>query len=367
MKVDILIAGGGLAGLIAAKAFSRQHTVIVLDKATHPRADNRTTAFLRPSLEAMARWGIWDRQSGQPLETLRLVNAHTQDRQETITFKAPDGQPLGYNIANTLLKKALYADVNLLSGVRITQLFERTDAITALLDNGDMIQAKLLIVADGKRSQTRDLLGVSVHEIQTDQTALSFNVHHPQIAHKGVSTEIYHPQMSATLVPMEDAHTSAVVWMMPTCDVAQTLLQINTSITQATLSQLGSLTVLTQPAYWPIHSIIAKRLHAHRSVIIGEAAHGMPPIGAQGLNTSIRDIITLETLLTKEGALDSVKTLEAYARKRQLDMTGRVLATNAYNIATKTDKVPIVLRSKVFSTLGRYAFLQMPLIRLGMT
>jgi 2-octaprenyl-6-methoxyphenol hydroxylase len=367
MKTDILIVGGGLVGMIAAVALSSRYSVTILEKAPKPYDDNRTTALLTPSLDALTRWNIRKEKFGQPLQALRLINAHNNTNHDTIHFESPDGSPFGYNISNNDLKKQLTDQCTIIYGVIVEQILHRDDSINVILNNGEFLQARLLIVADGKFSRTRDLLGISAKIFETGQTALSFDVEHPQIPHNSISTEVYHKDVSATLVPIENPHHSAVVWMLPTRHLKSILHDVDTHITQATVGIQGDLTALSTPAHWPVASVLADKFYAHRSFIIGESAHAMPPIGAQGLNTSIRDIITLETLL--QGATDpgAHEILSQYDQKRRRDTSARVAGTTLYNFATQASAIPPAIRSKVFQSLESYKFLQKPLIEIAQT
>lgn len=370
MNTDILIVGGGIVGMMATVALSPRYRVTVLDKSLQSRPDNRTTAFLKPSLDAMREWGIWGGNSntqGQPLCKLRLIDAHNKEQHETVTFEDADGTPFGYNICNTALKKDLESRCDVRFGTSIQRIIQRDDSVHAILNDGTFCKAKLIIVADGKYSATRDLIGITARTQTMGQTALSFPVSHPDHAHQGISSEIYHQNMSCTLVPMNDPHQSAIVWMMPSRDVVHATQDIDKSVTKASGSVLGNLMALGQPAQWPVVSVLARKFMSERCVLIGEAAHSMPPIGAQGLNTSVRDIITLDECLRRVTDPGDRQALTAYERKRRLDVTLRVNGVNTYNILTKTTRVSPAIRRTAFRSLDRFDFLQRPLIQMGQT
>ncbi|MEM9140700.1 MAG: FAD-dependent monooxygenase, partial [Pseudomonadota bacterium] len=306
---DVLIAGGGIAGLTAAARLAADgRTVALADPAPAPNAcppDLRTTALLQPALETLRTAGIWPglERIGAPLRVMRLVDAggREQKPRETADFTgAPAGADLfGWNLPNQPLKDALWShlqaqpSVTLLPGTKVTDYTARMDRAFARLSDGSQRTADLIVAADGRDSTLRDAAGIAKRRWGYGQKALVFAVTHPN-PHDGVSTEIHRTGGPLTLVPLPDHEgrpASSIVWMMRGAE-ADAMAALDDSalaleLTARTMGLYGPLEIASKRALWPIISQAALQLTARRLVLVAEAAHVMPPIGAQGLNTSL--------------------------------------------------------------------------------
>ena len=161
------------------------------------------------------------------------------------------------------------------------------------------VAAKLVVAADGRDSTLRRLAGIGCRRWGYGQKALVFAVTHPD-PHGGVSTEIHRTGGPLTLVPMPDHDgrpCSSVVWMVPgpraNALAALDDAGLGAELTAETMGLFGPLRIVSPRAVWPIVAQLAHRLVAQRLALIAEAAHVVPPIGAQGLNMSLADIETL--------------------------------------------------------------------------
>lgn len=206
---DILIAGAGLAGLIAAAALGRAgYDVALVDPdmsapdAASDRADWRSTAFLQPSRGVLERAGLWDGIASEAaaLGTMRIVDLdiRTGEVRASRDFVASDisDQPFGWNFPNWLLRRVFadvvgaMANVTLLRGRRVEGVLTRDNAALVRLSDGTRATARLLIGADGRNSAVRQALGIGVHTKRFGQKALAFAVTHPK-PHENISTEIH--------------------------------------------------------------------------------------------------------------------------------------------------------------------------------
>ena len=135
--------------------------------------------------------------------------------------------------------------------------------------------------------------GISVKTHNFGQKALAFAVTH-SIPHKNISTEIHLSGGPFTLVPLRDHDgkpSSAVVWMDKSEEAAKLMnmkdKEFEEEMTQRSCNVLGPLKLASKKSSWPIISQIADRIYSQRLALIGETAHVVPPIGAQGLNLSL--------------------------------------------------------------------------------
>ena len=360
ITTDILISGGGVAGLSAAAAFGAAGFSVVCVDPTPPvtaesdeGADLRSTAFLQPSIPVLQAAGLWDRLAAfaMPLQVMRIVDAGGVVAEPRIVkdFDASDisDQPFGWNLPNWLLRREMVArladipNVRFMPGVGTAAVLTRTAEARVTLSNGTRVTARLLIGADGRNSAVRQALGISAKTIRYGQKALAFATTHP-IPHENVSTEIHRSGGPFTLVPLPDRNgrpSSAVVWMERGPEVAR-LAALPVSEFEAAMSErschlFGPLTLETKRNVWPIISQIAERMVGERTALIAEAAHVVPPIGAQGLNMSLADLrVLLELAQADPAHLGDPAMLQAYQRRRHWEVQARVTGIDVLNRAS---------------------------------
>ena len=357
---DIFISGGGVAGLTAAAAFGTAGFRVTIVEPTPPitdaqtdGADLRTTAFLQPAVQVLATAGLWASlaQHATPLQTMRIIDAggDTVEPRMTRDFDAAEisDQPFGWNLPNWLLRREMVArlahlpNVDFRTGLGFARMLSRTDHAIVTLTDGSRLTARLVIAADGRASAVRQAAGITVRTMRYGQKALTFAVTHP-IPHGNVSTEIHRMGGPFTLVPLPDRDglpCSAVVWMNTGPEVirlqalADTVFEDEASIRSC--HTMGPLTLASRRITWPIVTQLAGHMTAERTALIAEAAHVLPPIGAQGLNMSLTDISTLLDLAQKApGDLGSQTMLDDYHRARHGDITLRVTGIDALNRAS---------------------------------
>jgi 2-octaprenyl-6-methoxyphenol hydroxylase len=392
-QTDILISGGGIAGLTAACAFGASGFSVICVDPTPPitsesagGADLRTTAFLQPSQRLLARIGLWDRLDpyAAALQIMRIVDAggETSEARDTADFNAADisDQPFGWNLPNWLLRREMLAridelsNVTFLSATATAHLTTRDTEARVNLSDGTQVSARLLIAADGRNSNIRSQCNIGVKTWRYGQKALAFSVTHPT-PHNNVSTEIHRTGGPFTLVPLPDLDgqpRSAVVWMEkgPRINALSKLdvPEFEAALLARSANMFGPMKLVGRRTVWPIISQLADRLNAQRVALIAEAAHVVPPIGAQGLNMSLADMTTLLDLATNTPAdLGSAKMLAAYHRARWPDLKARVSGIDMLNrVSMATNPAMRDLRRVGLKTLHNVAPLRKTLMRAGL-
>ena len=366
-NVDILISGGGVAGLTAAAAFGKAGFSVICADPTPPvterdaeGSDLRTTAFLQPSQTLLDQIGLWNRYAphAAALQIMRIVDAGGEVSEPRLVkeFDASDisEKPFGWNLPNWLLRRELVAflqdlpNVDFRQGVGTKSLFTRTQEARVTLTDGSLISCHLVIAADGRSSPMRDAAGIGVKTMRYGQKALAFAVTHPQ-PHQNVSTEIHRSGGPFTLVPLPDYQgksSTAIVWMEtgPEVDRLANLPvpEFEAAMNERSCGILGELTLASRRTVWPIISQVAERMSSERLALIAEAAHVVPPIGAQGLNMSLGDLRALLDLATANPSdLGSRKMLDQYHKTRHGEVQVRVTGIDLLNRASMAHAQPL--------------------------
>ena len=392
-RTDVFVSGAGIAGLVAAAAFAaRGFTVAVADPAPPVRdadadgSDLRSTAYLRPATDLFRDAGLWDAlaPAATPLRALRVAESRgdppalVADR----LFDASDlgPEPFGWNVPNWLARKTLAdrlagddrVDLRLGTGVRDVLPRDREAVVT--LAGGARIAARLVVAADGRGSPVREGAGIPVRTTRYGQSALAFVAAH-DLPHDDVSTEIYRSGGAFTLVPLADrdgrAH-SAVVWMEDAAEAAR-LSALDDAAFDAALQArscgvLGTIGRVSPVRTWPVVTQEARRLTARRTALVAEAAHVLPPIGAQGLNTSLADVAALVRIAAEApGDLGGAAMLDRYERARAADVHARATVIDAFNrLCRSGDPLRSALRATGLALVHDLAPLRLSLMRAGL-
>jgi 2-octaprenyl-6-methoxyphenol hydroxylase len=356
LTVDVVIVGGGPAGLTAALALAQAgiETALIARPA---EIDHRTTALLASSVTALQTLGVWPACSAEaaPLRALRIVDDTGRlIRAPEVSFSAAEIglDAFGYNIENRHLVAALDATLrHLPSLVRIAAeaaaIDLDADGATVALNDGATVAARLVIGADGRRSICRAAAGIESDHASYPQTALTFNLSHSR-AHHDTSTEFHTASGPFTLVPLPGSRSSLVCVVEPL--EAEELLGLNEAelveeIEHRSHSILGAVTVEPGRGRFPLAIQTAHRFGLHRVALVGEAAHLIPPIGAQGLNLGLRDAASIGELVVAAHRSGhdpgAAGVIARYDRLRRADVSGRSLAIDLLNRSLLSDFLPV--------------------------
>ncbi|MBR9652816.1 UbiH/UbiF family hydroxylase [Thalassovita aquimarina] len=365
--VDILVSGGGVAGLTAAAVFGTAgFRVLCVDPAPPVTerdaegSDLRTTAFLQPAQALLEKAGLWARvaEDAAPLQIMRIVDAggDTPTPRMVKDFNAADisDRPFGWNLPNWLLRREFMArldelpNVEFRPGTGTKSVFTREAMARVGLSDGTSVTARMVIAADGRNSPVREAIGIKVKTTRYGQKALAFAVTHP-IPHENVSTEIHRSGGPFTLVPLPDYHgmpSSAVVWMERGPEVMRLAGlpddEFEAAMTERSCSLFGPLKLASRRTVWPIISQLAERMNGERVALVAEAAHVVPPIGAQGLNMSLGDMrVLLELAEAAPERLGDRQMLDTYHRRRHTEVHARVTGIDLLNRASMIESRPL--------------------------
>ena len=397
ITTDILVCGGGISGLLTAKSLLNLGlSVVCLEKMKGSLKceaiveDGRSTALLQPSINFLSDLGLWRNlsQKSQALESLILCNLSPDKNliDESCEFSANDLnlETLGFNIPNDFLtselKKSLISESKFifLDDVVIQDLVSKSKEITAVTDQGHKITSKLVIGADGKSGSLRELTKIGKFSIDYNQKALVFSIKHEQ-NHKAKSYEIYESGGPCTLVPNKtskaDGYFSSVVLMQNLKEVQKTLSldmeELAVFITKRTGNLLGKCKITTKIKNFPIMSQISRQFVGDRSLLLAESAHVMPPIGAQGMNSSIQDIKFLTELLDLEAKdnkdYGQSNLLDKFEKARANKIRSRMLGIHILNkVSINGNGLALTMRKLGLRGLSKNLTLRKFVMNLGM-
>jgi 2-octaprenyl-6-methoxyphenol hydroxylase len=215
------------------------------------------------------------------------------------------------------------------------------------LKGGKSLRGLIVAGADGRQSLCRAAAGIATDEHRYRQTAMTLCLSHSR-PHHDTSTEFHTPGGPFTLVPLP-GNRSSLVWVLDpaTADELAALddLALAIRIEQASHSILGKLEVEPGRGIFPLTVSTARRFAGERIALVGEAAHVLPPIGAQGLNLGLRDAATIAELVVaaqRAGRdIGGADVTSRYDRMRRADVGSRTLAIDLLNRSLLSDLLPI--------------------------
>ena len=350
-----IVAGGGPAGLTAAVALATGGVTTVL-AGKRPR-DNRTTALLASSVVALETLGVWPlcRERSAPLRHLRIVDDTGRLwRAPEVKFDADEIglDAFGWNIENRALVEALTQRAEALANLTLIEdevlaVTTAADHVAVTLRHGGTLAAPLVAGADGRKSLCREAALIDTDERRYPQVALTACFRHSRPHHE-TSTEFHTPTGQCTVVPLP-GNRSSLVWVLAphVADEMAALddAALSSAIERAIHSILGKVEVEPGRGLFPLTIATAGTFGRSRIALVGEAAHVIPPVGAQGLNLGLRDAATIAELAAaahREGHdIGGELVLARYERMRRADVGSRSIAVDLLNRSLLTDLLPV--------------------------
>ena len=376
---DVAVVGGGPAGLAAAIAIAQSGAKVALIARRSAYADNRTTALLGEFIDFLEALQVWPHcmDKAAALRVMRLIDDTGRlIRAPEVRFSCDEIglDVFGYNIENRVLVSALEERAAALTSLtrfddEAAAIVAQDDIVSVQLANGGALSARLVVGADGRHSLCREAAAITVQRRELRQAALTFNISHSR-PHQNISTEFHTPQGPCVFVPLP-GNRSSVVWVAEPKEADRLMALSDEELSDA--AEVRSHSILGKMQVEPgrnrfLLAIEQPRQFANtRIALVGEAAHVLPPIGAQGLNMGLRDAADLAEVVRNALAAGedpgSSSVLNRYASARRPDVMSRTFAIDIANRSLLSAFLPMQsLRAAGLHLIGSFG----PLRRLAM-
>ncbi len=357
---DIVIVGGGLVGASLAAALRHTQLKIALIEAspwtvqTCPSFDDRVIALAYGSQQIFASIGI-------DIASVPIEQIHVSDqgkfgitRLSHNLLKLP---ALGYvisarQIGQVLQETLQQSAITLFTSTQITEFKNHSQFVTLQLQQSDrhfQLKTRLLVAADGGHSYIRQQLGIPIHQHDYQQTAIIANVV-LQKFHQYTAYERFTPSGPLALLPLQGNHCS-LVWTVRQEQVESIMSLDKLAFLQALQQQfgwrLGQFIQVGQRYAYPLQLIQAQTLTKGRTVMIGNAAHTLHPVGGQGLNLGLRDVATLAELIVTTPEIGEKASLDIYAQRQHADHKKVIQITNGLVNTFSNTFFPLVLARNI--------------------
>lgn len=351
---SIVIGGGAFAGLGLALALRQglgsSIPVVVADPAfaARPSRDPRASAIVAACRRLFEAIGVWDAvaPTAQPILDMVVTDSRLEDatRPVFLTFagEVEPGESFAHMVENRLLIDALVTRAEAegieLSAVAVSAYDSNPDGTRVILSDGRVIDASLLIAADGAKSKLRERAGIATHGWDYDQSGIVVTVGHER-DHHGRAEEHFLPAGPFAILPLK-GNRSSLVWTESRREAAR-IVDLPAEAFQAELEKrfglhLGDVRALDTPRAFPLGYFVARSFIAERLALVGDAAHVIHPIAGQGLNMGLKDAAALAEVIVDAARLGidpgQADVLERYQRWRRFDTVAMGVATNSLNM-----------------------------------
>ncbi len=352
MQYDVAIVGAGLVGASLAAALKHSGLSLAVVEAGAPPAldddwDSRIYAISPGSRQFLSQVGAWQRlDPGRiaAIEEMRVFGdtgpsnlLRTGAKLEFTAYQVGVAE-LACTLESRALQHALWDvlqdqdNLELVHPARCKSLAVTQNAAELMLEDGQVLSAKLVVGADGRNSWVRNQAGLSASPLDYRQMGVVANFS-CELSHRGIAHQWFQKDGILALLPLPGNRVSMVWSASPEKSdflLALSAEQLAEAVDIAAHHTLGKLTLITPAAAFPLRMMTLPKIIAHRVALIGDAAHNMHPLAGQGVNTGFRDARLLSDLLNSRGACTDCgdpQLLRRYERKRKEDIYSMQVTT----------------------------------------
>ncbi len=330
-RYQAVVVGAGLVGTAVALALGRQGLRVALLERQPPTLpddtwDTRIYAISPASQRFLEGIGAWQRMDAARLQTVyRMDVAGDTNGALRLDAYASGVSHLATILESGRLQDALWqatvadASVTVHCPATIAAMVRDGARTRITLDDGSVLEAELLIGADGAASRVREWAGISSVLTPYGQsgTVANFECARP---HRGTAFQWFFDSDILAWLPLPGNRMS-MVWSTRTAHadelVALDAATLVEKVRAAGHDRLGELRLLTPAAAFPLRLIRVESAVAPGVALVGDAAHGVHPLAGQGVNLGFGDAEALvEVLAQHRRTPGDLRVLQAYARCR---------------------------------------------------
>jgi len=347
-RYDVIIVGGGLVGASLACAMAPLGLRLALIEAvafraaSQPSYDDRTLALSASSCRILESIGVWP-ELQRSATAIREIHVRELDRPGHVVMDPADlgldrfGHVVEARAFGAAMAAALPSleNLDLLCPASVAAIEVGDDCVVVEYRDGDRaarLEGALLVGADGAHSFVRDALGIETERHDYGQTALICNMT-PEENHRGRAFELFTPSGPFAVMPHVEGRCG-LIWCVESGE-AQGLLELPDAeflrLAQARFGDhLGAFLKIGKRSSYPLRLVRAQQDILPRVVILGNAAHAIHPIGAQGFNLGLRDVAVLAEVLADavrrdaSAAIGDLDVLRRYSQWRAPDQQGTI-------------------------------------------
>ena len=380
---DVIIVGGGHSGLLAAIVLAGQgRSVAVIEpqplaSIQDTRSNGRTLALLAGSAAELDKLGVWPAlaETAAPIASVEVIDSTSGSHVTYGHEDAPKGRPFGYGFENHELRRQLLdlfldrVGPDALIHGRLAGFSRDLSGVTVTIEDGPTLRAGLLVGADGRGSLVRSLARIGIERWSYPQSALGFVVTH-ELDNHGAVLERLRPGGPLATLPL-GPHTTGITWVEPP-ERAEALargptMELLDALAEGLDGALGRMSLASPVGTWPLSGQHARRYVAPRLALVGDAAHGVHPIHAQGFNMGVADVAGLAAAIGKAADPGTAEILKRYERTRRSANTRTIWLTDGLARLFSNELVPLVnLRGAALDMLDRVSPLRRFAISRGM-
>lgn len=363
MNCDIAIIGAGPSGLCMARALAESGLNIVLIERqseaslADPVFDGREIALTHASQALLEQLDIWSRLPAEDVALLRDAKVMNGPSPFALQIQArhAGSDHLGHLVANRAIRLAAWQSLQAAGGVhlmcetRLRQVHQHSGGIELVMNDGTRLETRLLIAADSRFSETRRMLGIGAQMKDFGKTMMVCRMNH-EVDHQHIAWEWFGYGQTLALLPLNGKQSSVVVTLPPR--EMELLHQLDPQAFAREIEsrfdhRLGAMELASGRNVYPLVGAYARRLTAHRSALIGDAAVGMHPVTAHGFNFGLGSVQRLSRLVIdahqRNRDIGSITLLGRYERQQRLATWPLYQATNLLVECYTSDQLPMRL------------------------
>ncbi len=343
---DVIIVGAGMVGLVTALQFAKANKKVALVEAQKPSfastdLDARVVALNKLSQNLLIDVGIWSElEKAQALSPYEKMFVWDSQGGGQIDFNAGDipTKYLGFIVANGAIVRAAwqllsrYNNVEVFCPVAAKKYVCSAEKANLELADGRVLQADLIVGADGANSWLREQAQIEVQRKAYEQSAIVAVVETEE-PHQQTAWQVFLNTGPLALLPLKNQNRCAIVWSHDCADAVLSLTseEFNAKITAQFENRLGQIKCLTDPKAIPLFERHAKQYVQEHFALLGDSAHTIHPLAGQGVNLGFQDVELLTRLILSDSVVGRFKTLRKYARERRASNQKMILAMRAFH------------------------------------